>query len=133
MLCSTSIYMYRILEIAICRKLPHSFQQFLCIIVCNISLSFSVLCFGWKGVHCDIVVEYKIFVHMKEREKVMFFTHLTLLPRTHTYTNVCIQIYPWGCGLTFASNMLWNFDYVFFSLSHTHSIFSPLFQCQVKK
>lgn len=24
-LCSTSIYMYRILEIAICRKLPHSF------------------------------------------------------------------------------------------------------------
>lgn len=55
-------------------------------------------------------------------------THLTLLP----ITAVHIWIYPWGCGLTFASNMLWNFDYVLFSHS---TLLTPttLFPLQMEK
>lgn len=52
-------------------------------------------------------------------------THLTLLP----ITTVHIWIYPWGCGLTFASNMLWNFDYVLFSHSTHRSRTPPTTNC----
>lgn len=76
---------------------------------------------GW--VQCDIIVKHGIYVHEKTW-KSHVSTHLTLL-RLLQHTQAHISIYPWGCGLTFASNMLRNFDYVLFP----HSLSSVSFPC----